>query len=91
MVFLKKNEAHFSKLPRKKEAHTQFNNCSAPFSFIQNCFSPTPIKITKERINLLPLYMTDILFTELQIHNISEKKHMKNDIPNIPSHLLYLT
>ena len=31
--------------------------------------------------------MTDILFTELQIHNICEKKHMKNDITNIPSHL----
>ena len=30
--------------------------------------------------------MTDILFTELQSHNIC-KKHMKNDVPNIPNHL----
>ena len=31
-------------------------------------------QITKERINLLLFYMTDILYTELQSHNIREKK-----------------
>ena len=52
-----------------------FNNSSAPpFIFIQNVFSPTPIEITKERINLLQFYVTDLLFTELQIHNICGKK-----------------
>ena len=29
--------------------------------------------MAKERINLLPFYMTDVLFTELQIHKICEK------------------
>ena len=32
--------------------------------------------------------MTDIIFTEMQNHNICGKKyHMKNDIPNVPSQL----
>ena len=31
--------------------------------------------------------MTDILFTELQTHNICQKKNTKHDITNIPSHL----
>ena len=43
-------------------------------------------QFTKKRINLLPFYMTDSSFTELQSHNICEKKNMKNDMPNIPSH-----
>ena len=29
--------------------------------------------MTKERKNLLPFYMTDVLFTELKIHKICEK------------------
>ena len=58
----------------EKTSPTHFNNCSAPpFSYIQIFFSPTPIKTTKERMNLLPFYMTDILFTELEIHNIWKK------------------
>ena len=42
-----------------------------------------------ETIKLLPFYLTDFLFTELQGHNIwrKVKNHMKTDIPNIPSHL----
>ena len=38
---------------------------------------------------LLPFYMTDFLFTELQSHSIwrKSKYHMKNYIPDIPSRL----
>ena len=41
--------------------------------------------ITKEA----PFYMTDVLFAELQSHNIWRKlkNHLKNDIPNIPNYL----
>ena len=78
-----------------------YKNCSAPTFLIlfKKCLTSTPFKKEsrdyKERdykgetIKLLPFYMTDFLFTELQSHKIwwRLKNHMKNDIPNIPSHL----
>ena len=80
-----------------------YNNCSAPTFLIlfKKFLDPPPFKkegrdyafymrdYKGETIKLLPFYMTDFLFTELQSHNIWRKlkTHMKNDIRNIPSHL----
>ena len=80
-----------------------YNNCSAPtFLILFKIFSiPPPFKkegrdyafymidYKGEAIRLLPFYMTDFLFTELQRHNIWRKlkNHMKNDMPDIPGHL----
>ena len=81
-----------------------YNNCSAPTFLIlfKKNLDPPPFKkegrdyafymrdYKGETIKLLPFYMTDFLFTELQSHNIWRKlkNRMKNDIPNIPNYLL---
>ena len=79
-MFLRKNgisekiEAHFPKLPRKKEASRISIIAQLHLLVLFKFFSPTTTKIAKERINMLPFYLTDMLFTELQIHNVCEKK-----------------
>ena len=76
-----------------------YNNCSAPTFLIlfKKILDPPPFKkegrdyafymrdYKGETIKLLPFYMTDFLFTELQSHNIWRKlkNHMKTDIPNV--------
>ena len=80
-----------------------YNNCSAPnfLIFFKSCLAPPLYKkegrdyafymwhCKGETIKLFPFFMTDFLFTELLNHNIWRKltNHVKNDIPNIPSHL----
>ena len=80
-----------------------YNNCSAPTFLIlfKKFLDPPPFKkegrdyafymrdYKGETIKLLTFYMTDFLFTEPWSYNIWRKlkNHMKDNIPNIPSHL----
>ena len=97
MVFLRKLKLIYPSTPQ------HYINCSAPIFEIlfKKFLDPSPLKKENrgyafyvrdykwETIKLLPFYMKDFLFTELKSHNIWRKlkDRMKNDIPNIPSHL----
>ena len=96
MVFLGNMKLIYPSTPKHN------NNCSAPTFLIlfKKILAPPLSKkegrnyafymrdYKGETIRLLPFYMTNFLFTELQSHNICRKlkNHMKNDIPSIPSH-----
>ena len=100
MLFLGKLKFIYPSCPK------HYNNCSASpplLILFKNFLAPPPFKKESRdytfymrkykvvTIKLLPFYMTNFLFTELQSHNIWRKlkNHMKNDIPNniFPSHV----
>ena len=97
MMFLRKLKLIYPSTPQ------HYINSSAPIFKIlfKKFLDPSPLKKENrgyafyvrdykwETIKLLPFYMKDFLFTELKSHSIwwKLKDRMKNDIPNIPSHL----